>query len=261
MICCESGAAALEYLRAAHAPVQLAVLDYQMPAMDGIQLAREIRAMGEAAEHREMMTLPLILMTSAPTLECRARAMMAGVDRVLAKPVKPSLLYTQIASLLMRAKSDEEAVAQPPSHPTSASGGVSAAPVNGTGGASRGRILVVDDDAINLRVAVLILERLGYRSDVAGNGREALDALAVIRYDLVLMDCHMPVLDGYAATEALRRRETETGQRRTKIVALTASAMVDEQARVFAVGMDDYLSKPIQLAQLKSTLERHLTAN
>ncbi len=261
VICCESGAAALEYLRAAHARVQLAVLDYQMPAMDGIQLAREIRAMGEAAEHREMLTLPLILMTSAPTLECRARAMVAGVDRVLAKPVKPSLLYTQIASLLMRAKSDEESAAPPPSHPTTTSAGVSTTSVNGNGGASRGRILVVDDDAINLRVAALILERLGYRSDVAGNGREALDALAVIRYDLVLMDCHMPVMDGYAATEALRRRETETGQRRTKIVALTASAMVDEQARVFAVGMDDYLSKPIQLAQLKSTLERHLTAN
>jgi two-component system sensor histidine kinase/response regulator len=107
-------------------------------------------------------------------------------------------------------------------------------------------------------VAVLILERLGYRSDIAGNGREALDALAVIRYDLVLMDCHMPVLDGYAATEALRRREAETGQRRTKVIALTASTMVDEQARGYAVGMDDYLAKPIQLAQLKSTLERHL---
>jgi two-component system sensor histidine kinase/response regulator len=248
VIGCASGAAALEHLRT-HVPVQLAVLDYQMPDMDGIELAKALRAMGQS--------MPIILATSAPTLECRARAMAAGIDRVLAKPVKPSLLYTQISALLTRAATPPAvAVPQP-----SGNGGSARPSARGGGSApSRGRILVVDDDAINVRVAVMILERLGYRSDVAGNGREALEALAVIRYDLVLMDCHMPELDGYEATEALRRREAETGQPRTKVVALTASAMVDEQARGYASGMDDYLAKPIQLAQLQTTLERHLAA-
>jgi CheY-like chemotaxis protein len=121
----------------------------------------------------------------------------------------------------------------------------------------RGRILVVDDDAINVRVAVRMLQRLGYRPDAAGNGREALDALAAIPYDIVLMDCHMPELDGYEATQELRRRE-DGSARRTKVIAFTASAMVEERARGFAVGMDDYLVKPVQFTELQATLERHL---
>jgi len=262
--CCDSATAALEHLReqaSRGTPVQVALLDYQMPEMDGIELARRIRAM------RDIAATPLILTTSAPTLDCRARAMTAGIDRVLAKPVKPSLLYEQISALLTRAANSARSSATSTNRPDSGGALAPAASETQTRtpaardrarAPSRGRILVVDDDAINVRVAVMILERLGYRSDVAGNGREALEALAVIRYDLVLMDCHMPELDGYEATEALRRREAETGQRRTKVVALTASAMVDEQARGFAVGMDDYLAKPIQVAQLQSTLERHL---
>jgi CheY-like chemotaxis protein len=122
----------------------------------------------------------------------------------------------------------------------------------------RARILVVDDDTINVRVAMRMLQRLGYRPDAAGNGREALEALAAIPYDLVLMDCHMPELDGYEAVEELRRREADSA-RRTKVVAFTASAMPEERARGYAVGMDDYLIKPVQFVELQAALERHLT--
>lgn len=121
----------------------------------------------------------------------------------------------------------------------------------------RARILVVDDDTINVRVAMRMLQRLGYRPDAAGNGREALEALAAIPYDLVLMDCHMPEVDGYEAVQEVRRREAGT-PRHTKVIAFTASAMPEERERGYAAGMDDYLIKPVQFVDLQAALERHL---
>jgi PAS domain S-box-containing protein len=119
------------------------------------------------------------------------------------------------------------------------------------------RVLVVEDNVINQKVVVRMLERQGYRADVATNGAEALAALARTRYDLVLMDCHMPELDGFETTRTIRATEG-IGGRRLPIIALTADAMPGDRERCLAAGMDDYLPKPLKLADLSAMLERWL---
>ena len=100
-----------------------------------------------------------------------------------------------------------------------------------------------------------MLEKLGCRVDIAANGREALTMVGNLRYDIIFMDCFMPDLDGYAATAELRRRELP-GARRLPVVALTANAMAEDRARCLAAGMDDYLSKPVRLEEIRSALRR-----
>jgi CheY-like chemotaxis protein len=116
------------------------------------------------------------------------------------------------------------------------------------------RVLVVEDNAANLKVAVRMIERLGYRPDTAGNGIEAVRALDGIDYDAVLMDCQMPEMDGYEATRQIRRHE----RRHIPIIAMTASAMAGDRERCLAAGMDDYISKPIKLHVVAAVLERWL---
>jgi CheY-like chemotaxis protein len=119
-------------------------------------------------------------------------------------------------------------------------------------GAETRRILVVEDNLINQKVAVALLTQMGYGCDVATDGRQALDFLDQREYGAVLMDCQMPVMDGYETTREIRRRE---GDAHTAIVAMTASAMASDRARCLAVGMDDYLAKPIDRQLLASVLE------
>ncbi len=116
------------------------------------------------------------------------------------------------------------------------------------------RVLVVEDNIVNQKVAVLMLENLGFRADVAANGREALDLLERISYSAILMDCHMPVMDGYEATLEIRRREAE--ERHTPIIAMTASAMPGDREKTIAVGMDDYITKPVESDELVDLLGR-----
>jgi signal transduction histidine kinase/heme-degrading monooxygenase HmoA/ActR/RegA family two-component response regulator len=122
------------------------------------------------------------------------------------------------------------------------------------GPVAHGRVLVVDDNRVNQKVAVKMLEKLGCVCDVAGNGQEALTALAGRRYDVILMDCQMPLMDGFAATAEIRRKEQ--GEYRVPIVALTASIRTEDREKCFAAGMDGYIIKPLEMEQLKGALQR-----
>ena len=118
-------------------------------------------------------------------------------------------------------------------------------------------MLLAEDNAVNQRVAVRMLERLGCRVDVAGNGLEALDLSSRLPYDIIFLDCQMPELDGYGAARAIRKREA--GGPRVPIIALTANAMDGDREECLAAGMDDYLTKPVAMASLASALQRHTT--
>jgi two-component system sensor histidine kinase/response regulator len=234
-----SGQEALAALRAeaAHGqPYDVAVLDMAMPTMDGLDLARQITA------DEQIPTVHMILLTSGPEIDLpEARA--AGVHAWLTKPVHRSQLFDSLARMLTKT---EAPVYKPASNP---------AP-------TRGHVLLAEDNEINQLVAVGILSSLGYRSDVADDGAAALDLAARNDYDAILMDCQMPQLDGYAATEELRRRErdaagpTPQDARHIPVIALTASARTEDRDRCLAAGMDDFVSKPIAANTLATVLTR-----
>ncbi|HEX9098176.1 MAG TPA: response regulator [Candidatus Dormibacteraeota bacterium] len=233
----ESGSEALRALRNAveeDDPFEVAIVDLMMPEMDGADVASSIRADPKLKE------MVVVLLTSAG----RSEKPVPGVDIELVKPVRPSQLFDVLQSLM----------ASRPGHTKRR--------INreGTGPpATRhrwARILVAEDNAANLKVAVRMVERLGYRADVAGNGSEALQALDRVPYDAVLMDCQMPEMDGYEATREIRKAERDG--RHVPIIAMTASAMAGDRERCLAAGMDDYISKPVKLHIVAAVLERWL---
>jgi CheY-like chemotaxis protein len=207
-----------------------------MPEMDGAGVAARIRADPMLKE------MVVVLLTSAG----RSERPVPGVDTELVKPVRPSQLFDVLQSLLasrpahMKRRINREGSGPPAVRHRWA------------------RILVVEDNAANLKVAVRMIERLGYRADVAGNGSEALEILGRMQYDAVLMDCQMPELDGYEATREIRRSEKDG--RHLPIIAMTASAMAGDRERCLAAGMDDYISKPVKLHIVAAVLERWLGA-
>ena len=221
-------------------PFDLALIDFKMPGMDGETLAREIKGDIKIAD------TPLILATSLPRRGDAVRMLEAGFDAYLSKPVKQSHLYDAIATVMgMRTGN----------HLT----GKTLVTVHSLNEAQprRFRILVVEDNVVNQKVAVRMLEKAGYRCDVAADGREAMEALSRIPYDLVLMDCQMPVMDGYQATAAIRKREG--GGRHTPIVAMTANVMKADRERCLQAGMDDYISKPVSALALEEILREYVT--
>jgi CheY-like chemotaxis protein len=168
------------------------------------------------------------------------------VDACLLKPVRQSQLLNTLATVLAKNTS-----IQLVDSPAPVTGVVNSAPPASLGAGLR--VLVAEDNAVNQKVAVRMLERLGLRPDVAGNGLEALDLCASIPYDLIFMDCQMPEMDGYMATKIIRSRETSG--RRTPIIAMTAEAMHGTRERCLAAGMDDYIAKPVRLDALRTAIE------
>jgi PAS domain S-box-containing protein len=230
---------ALEALRAAAArgaPYHLAILDMQMPIMDGEDLARRI------AQDPLLHDLRLIMMSSLGDQGDQGLSAQDLFAARLTKPVKRSLLFDSIITTLTGQRQIEGATPMP-------------APEPGRLGLHE-RILVVEDNRVNQQVALGILQRLGYRADAVGNGIEALQALADIDYRLVLMDCEMPEMDGFEATTHIRREESAVRNHAVPIIAMTAHAMQGDRDRCLAAGMDDYVAKPITPRALAKTLER-----
>lgn len=241
----ESGAHALDVLRSAverGEPFDLAILDLQMPGMDGLELARRIQAESPLNSTR------LILLTALGRRGDAKAAQDAGIAAYLTKPIRQSQLYSCLSLVLVNASSAVAGTAQPPA-PLITRHSLSEAQAQ-----SRGHILVAEDNPINQKVAVKMVEKLGYRVDIAGNGREAVEALERIPYAMVLMDCQMPVMDGLQATTVIRRREGRG--RRTPIIAMTANARQEDRQRCLEAGMDDFISKPVASKALAETLHR-----
>jgi CheY-like chemotaxis protein len=225
-----------------------------MPDMDGLELAHAIRA------DRSLASIKLVLLASTRPGEPGddEAAWQADIDAFLTKPVRQSPLYNSLVMVLSGSVGQHI-----PATDVAANGG--ARPHTASVGEAhvgdvhiRGRVLVVEDNVVNQRVAVRMLEKQGYHADAAADGREAVEMLAQIPYDLVLMDCQMPVMDGYAATATIRRREREQGAaaRRTPIVAMTASALNGDAEKCLAAGMDDYIPKPVTAQRLAAVLAR-----
>jgi CheY-like chemotaxis protein len=219
------------------APYDIVALDLDMPGMDGLEVAGAIRADAALASTR------LVLLASATPRERRELARRVAIDAFLTKPVRPAQLYACLATVLA-GRHEVAAAAHPSASPSDPP----------PGPAEQGRVLVVEDNAVSQRVAVRMLETRGYRADGVANGREALEALARVPYDLVLMDCQMPEMDGYTATAEIRRREQARGARRTPIIAMTASAMAGDDQACLAAGMDAYIPKPVTRAHLDAVL-------
>jgi len=236
----ENGHQALEKLRMAAArnePYDIVILDWHMPEMDGIELAGRIQADPAIPALRQVM------LSSAAFDEEAARAMEQGIDRYLNKPVKQSALYDCLKGVMAE------------SEPTvSDEGGAVEATV------FEGRILVAEDNRVNQEVARNMLELLGCQMEIASNGREAVELASTGNYDLVLMDYHMPEMDGWEASGEIRRREkADSGERqRIPIVALTADVKKGVQEKCMEHGMDAYLSKPFTQSQLIKLLGQWL---
>jgi PAS domain S-box-containing protein len=231
------GAEALAALRSAEETFALALLDFQMPEMDGLELARHIKADPALASVR------LIMVTSLGVRGQREQARAAGIDGYLVKPVRLSQLYDCLVTVMAAPEP------LPSAPPTPAADSQRRPPI-----AHGPRVLLAEDNVINQTLALHLLEKLGCCVDVVANGREAVTAVARGEYALVFMDCQMPEMDGFEATAAIR--QAETGSRRVPIIALTASAMQGDREECLAAGMDDYLSKPLGPRDIERMLRR-----
>lgn len=246
-----AGEEALVALRAAHAagdPYHFAILDYRMPGMDGVEVARAIKADDELRE------TVVVLLTSVGQWS-EARQKESGiVDASLVKPVRQSQLLNILSSCWVRTNSITAAPAVRPEPPVNE---MRAALALRFGGVPV-RVLVAEDNVVNQKVSARMLDKLGIRADVAADGREAVALFGLVPYDLIFMDCQMPEMDGYAATREIRRREGPG--RRVPIAAMTAEVLGGCRELCLAAGMDDHIPKPVKMEVLFETLRRWIPA-
>ncbi len=215
----------------------VAILDMCMPDMDGLDLALHIRM------HRSKDELPLVLWTSLVLRGEQQRTSDANVTALLSKPVRPETLYTTLTTIFAGTASTSETLPLESSQIDRQMG--QRLPLH---------ILLAEDNRMNQKVALRMLERLGYRADVASNGLEVLDAVQRQVYDVILMDVQMPEMDGVAAAEAIRHQLPTEEQ--PWIVAMTAHAMHGSRELLLQSGMDDYVEKPVRIDMLVAALEQ-----
>ncbi len=240
-----AGHDALEKLHAARTagkPFDLALLDMHMPEMDGEELGRRIKADPALAD------LPLVLLTSLSERGHSERLRQIGFAGCLTKPLKQAQLYQCIALVLAHEQVLPE---ERPKH--FVTGQILPATSQ-----RKCRILLAEDNVTNQKVALRILEKLGYRADAVANGREVIRALETIPYSLVLMDCQMPEMDGYEATRVIRDAASRVRSHDIPVIAMTAYAMQGDREKCLAAGMNDYIAKPVQPGELAETLARWL---
>lgn len=237
----DSGAAALhrlDELDAGGAKPDLIVMDVQMPEMDGLTVIDRLRTDPRLSAFK---SIPILVLTSANRVEDARRVRELGVEGYFLKPLPRPDLLRAVAGI--RAGHAD--------NPELGNRGV------GLGAhLRRHRVLVVEDNAVNRMVACAVLEKAGYRVEVATNGVEAVAAVGDGEFQLVLMDIQMPEMDGLQATRLIRRSEEEKGRRRLPIIALTAHALEEERERCLAAGMDDFLAKPFRAEDLLALLEQ-----
>ncbi len=240
------GAEALAIMRkeATTDPYAIAVVDFQMPEMGGLELANRIKA------DPAMSATRLVIMSSVGGRTDRGAA-TAAVDAWFTKPIKP----WELLRCLIALRHGFVPATTPPAKTRASTPAMKTGEDVSADGAPDVRILLAEDNPINQKVGVILLKKLGYRPDVAANGREALAALERHHYDLVLMDCQMPEMDGYQATHEIRQHEAASS-RHTIIIALTAFGLSGDREKCLNAGMDDYLAKPVRMEQLKEMLDR-----
>jgi CheY-like chemotaxis protein/HPt (histidine-containing phosphotransfer) domain-containing protein len=271
------GAAALRALEAARAggkPFPLVLLDYQMPDMDGFEVAERI------SRHPELAGTTVLMLSSVGQRGEALRCRELGVAAYLSKPIRQSVLLDTVLAVLARPAPGAETPtlvtrhslreAQGSAHATPRQGNaVDPLLIDAPAGGERGsvpppapplrplRVLVAEDNRVNQMLIRRLLEKLDHTVILCDDGRAAVAAIEAERPDLVLMDVQMPEMDGFATTAAIREREAaQPGIRRLPIVALTAFAMKGDRERCLAAGMDDYLTKPIRRAELAAVLAR-----
>ena len=238
-----SGMEALVRLREAHErgrPFDLLMLDWQMPDLEGAELARRVRSEPNFANLR------IILLNSASQDDYSSDIAETDIDARLSKPVRQSQLHDCLVGIIAKEGLVERS---------------SDSQDQGKNDKDRklgARVLLAEDHPVNQEVAAHMLRMLTCEVDVVEDGRATLAALMNQQYDIVLMDCNMPVMDGFEATDEIRRWEEGVGLPRTPIIALTANALQGDRERCMAAGMDDYLGKPFTLQDLSALLERWL---
>jgi CheY-like chemotaxis protein len=228
----DSGAQALQLVEHGQA-FDLAILDMHMPGMDGVELAARLKELAPA--------LPRVLFSSLGRRETGPGAQLFAAH--LAKPLRHSALFDTLVSLLAGAQA--AAPSPRPARPGLDAQMASRHPL---------RILLAEDNVVNQKLALRLLQQMGYRADVAANGIEAIEAIERQSYDVVLMDVQMPEMDGLQATQRITARWPL--EARPRIVAMTANAMAGDRQECLAAGMDDYLTKPIRVEQLVEALRR-----
>jgi signal transduction histidine kinase/DNA-binding response OmpR family regulator len=245
--CADSGQIALSMLQSAHnagRAYDLALIDFMMPQMDGMDLALHIK------RHADLSETAMIMLISSSQRSAAEACIAAGCTVLLSKPVVRPAQFLDALRTAWRvdhlpaesSSQGEIAVTQPV---------IGEQAIEGHGTA---RVLVAEDNAVNRLLVKRMFEKLGCRIDLACNGREAVEMARQLHYDVIFMDCFMPELDGYSASREIRTLEQD--KQRVPIIALTANAMADDRAKCIAAGMDDFLSKPVGLEDIRKALQR-----